>query len=105
MEDVRLGRKIAIVITNTVQTGTPQPIVDSDPDRVFLIFYPVLGSSPQLSTSPSPSATNGFRLLETNPPLMFDIKTHGQLVTKAWYMNGSITGDPVCVHQGRLEAE
>jgi hypothetical protein len=103
MEDVRLGRQIQVSEVQVTVATTVTPLVGDDPDRVMLMIgIPVSGNF-FCSTRHDLALNEGFRLVSTALAFfVFDIKTHGQMVTKAWYGIHSVGGVGVAVIEGRL---
>lgn len=103
MEDVRIGRKEAISEQRIANSATEIPLVQNDPKRTSLLIYPPNLGTNYYSTQPGVTALNGIALVAGNHPLQFNIKEHGQLVTKAWYTIGTDTTVSIVVIEGRLD--
>lgn len=103
LEDIRLGRKIAVVETNYIVGAAQTILCDDDPSRVMLTFWPSPTDTLILSSLMVMGATDGGALTLNAGPLTMDIKTHGLIVTRRWtgrMLNGLASN--ICVQQGRL---
>lgn len=104
MEDVRLGRRIAITETFVAIDVTPKLVVDASPKRVFLIISSDQGASSWVSTNPLPGVQQGIQVPSSLNSLMLDIKTHGQLLFKKLFAQA--TGPMnITIIEGRLAEE
>lgn len=95
MEDIRLGRRMRgnMATVRTEGVTTPQLVIPANPSRVALLVpseNQPLGCL-QFGTG---SETNniGWSVYGSNDepsPLVLDIRTHGDLVTREWYLRQS----------------
>lgn len=88
MADITIGRNTAIVFRKIVVTGAAFPFVDADPKRVMLILIPdpTAVAPYSLSTDVLTSFGEGIVIKVTDPPLTLRVEQHGQLLTKALYV-------------------
>lgn len=105
IEDVRLGRAVAVSELHPRVGATSSLIVQSAPNRVVLIFYPPVSGTVTYSLLPGVTAGRGLLLTTTSAPMVFDIKKHGNLTTQAWYAIHSVGGVVCPIQEGLLEQQ
>lgn len=105
IEDVRLGREIAVQEQSIRLTTANKIVIDASPNRVTLIIYPPLSGTLTLSLTPVAIAGKGVVLVPASSPLHFDIRKHGNLVCQAWHGIHSVGGVNMVYQEGLLERQ
>lgn len=85
MEDIRIGRKQRSSTTTMNYTSSVQKqIAGYDALRVGLILWPS-NTNVYLFPGPDVGATNGILMTTAGPPIMLNIRDHGDLCQKSWH--------------------
>ena len=106
IEDIRLGRQIQHAETNINVLNANLPVVQSNHARVYLVFWPPIAGTINLTTQEPALATTGIQLTPTSHPLVLDIKTHGKLVCRNWFaISDAAGGRNLSIHEGTLLVE
>lgn len=85
MEDVRIGRDTATVEHIVLLTNASLPVIDHSRERTKLVIYPPLSGTLTLSIANPVIAGRGIILPAASPPIVMNVETHGDAVTKQWY--------------------
>lgn len=105
MEDIRIGRKTAVVEKSVTVALTNTEFIDYDAKRVMLIIFPPASGTLTISVGKDPATNSGITLPSTGNPIVLDIKIHGQLVTKAFTAVHSAGAVKCYYYQGHLDDE
>lgn len=105
MEDVRLGRKVAVTETVVPLLVSAVVVADYSPKRTLLIFYPPVSGTTTLSIGNTAVAGSGVTMTANSSPLILDIQKQGNLVTQRWFAIHSAGGVNCVFHEGLLEQE
>lgn len=102
MEDVRLGRVMTYSETLVAVGVTTVPLVTGSLTRTMLVLgAPLLGTF-TFSTAALGGSGIGLTLAAGMPPIILNIKDHGQMVTQPWNAICSGAGQTCYVGQGLL---
>lgn len=92
MEDVLLGHQMRSNQVAHTAGVTASLALDSDKNRTVIIFNPPITGQITYALKQSPALGEGINLAAGCDPLVLDIKTHGDLVTKKWYSIADLAG-------------
>lgn len=85
MEDVRIGRRATFAETDVAVGVASVLLVAASPNRFSLVLgAPLVGTFTFSTNTPAVSGV-GLQLTAGQPPLVLNIKDHGQMVTQNWY--------------------
>jgi hypothetical protein len=102
MEDVRLGRVEGLTEANVAVGLASVAVVTSAPTRAILILGSTLVGTMSYSTVNPAVAGAGLQVGAGGPPIVLDIKHHGQFTTAAWFGICSSAAQSVFVGQTLL---
>lgn len=106
MEDICLGRKVATTEYYFQLGVVSTQLLGNNPNRVFIKIYSkpsfAAVSECTFTTQPPAVADNGFMTSGYNHPVELDVKTHGNIVMKAWFGISSAGTIPVMIVEGTL---
>lgn len=102
MEDVRLGRQAAFSEADVAVGVVSVQLLTAAPTRFSLVLgAPLVGTFTFSTTSPVVSGV-GLQLTAGQPPIILNVKDHGQMVVQTWFAICSGAGQTCFVGQTLL---
>lgn len=80
-------------------------LVAANPNRSFLIITHPIGNPVFVSTINPATIASGLHLGTGDQPLLIDVKTYGNLCTKAWYAIASGGAAALSVFEGEFDLQ
>lgn len=105
IEDVRLGRQASYSETLIAVGITTVPLVSAAPNRMSLVLGAPLVGTFTFSIAALGGSGIGLTLAAGMPPIILNIKDHGQMVTQPWNAICSGAGQTCYVGQSLLATQ
>ena len=89
-EDMTIGHESKSQPTVIAVPAAAVQLVMASPNRIALVFgNPSIGAVGITTLQPT-AATDGMQLTPTSPPIMLNIRDHGDLVQRSWFAFGTV---------------
>lgn len=105
MEDIRLGRQTVTMEVPISLTNASQAFLERDLFRTVLILWPPPSGTTTFSINSPVVVDQGITVPSGSPPVVLNIKDHGDIVTRQWFAIHSAGGVRGTAHVGRLEVK